>query len=233
MGLDTIELVMEVEETFNIDIPDEAAAEMMTVGELYEFIVKHIELSDHDGQSVANSTFDELCQSLSKLGVGKTIKPADRVDSVFPSQDRKAFWQQLEAELDLRLPSLVRPKLIVYLSILPVAIACLYTAVVAYQMYGPHLLVGVYVLLAAIFSAGILAVATSPWATQYSSKWPTVEDLTTRVIYINAVNLTRRHEPISRADVWGILRELIVHQLGVDRDEVTKEANFVTDLGCE
>ena len=39
MGLDTIELVMEVEETFNIDIPDEAAAEMMTVGELYEFIV--------------------------------------------------------------------------------------------------------------------------------------------------------------------------------------------------
>ena len=39
--------------------------------------------------------------------------------------------------------------------------------------------------------------------------------------------------PISRADVWVILRELIVHQLGVDRDEVTKEANFVTDLGCE
>ncbi len=39
-SLDTVELVMELEEEFEIDIPDDAAEKIQTVGEAVEFIEK-------------------------------------------------------------------------------------------------------------------------------------------------------------------------------------------------
>ena len=42
-SLDTVELVMAFEEEFTIDIPDEAAEQMRTVGEAVAYIKKHAE----------------------------------------------------------------------------------------------------------------------------------------------------------------------------------------------
>jgi acyl carrier protein len=40
-SLDTVELVMELEEEFEINIPDDAAEKIQTVGQAVEFIEKH------------------------------------------------------------------------------------------------------------------------------------------------------------------------------------------------
>jgi len=40
-SLDTVELVMELEEEFDIDIPEEAADKIQRVGEAIEYIEKH------------------------------------------------------------------------------------------------------------------------------------------------------------------------------------------------
>ena len=40
-SLDTVELVMELEEEFEINIPDDAAVKIQTVGQAVEFIEKH------------------------------------------------------------------------------------------------------------------------------------------------------------------------------------------------
>ncbi len=37
MGLDTVEFVMEIEEAFDISIPDDRASKMLTVRDVYEF----------------------------------------------------------------------------------------------------------------------------------------------------------------------------------------------------
>jgi acyl carrier protein len=42
-SLDTVELVMAFEEEFTIDIPDEDAEQMRTVGEAIDYIQKHEE----------------------------------------------------------------------------------------------------------------------------------------------------------------------------------------------
>ena len=39
-SLDTVELVMELEEEFDIDIPDDSADKIQTVGEAIDFIIK-------------------------------------------------------------------------------------------------------------------------------------------------------------------------------------------------
>ena len=40
-SLDTVELVMELEEEFEINIPDDAAEKIQTVGQAVEFVEKH------------------------------------------------------------------------------------------------------------------------------------------------------------------------------------------------
>jgi len=44
MGLDTVELVLAVEETFTIEIPDAVAARLITVGDLHACVVERVTL---------------------------------------------------------------------------------------------------------------------------------------------------------------------------------------------
>jgi acyl carrier protein len=42
MGLDTVELIMAIEEEFDLEIPNERAATIFTVGELHAFLVSEL-----------------------------------------------------------------------------------------------------------------------------------------------------------------------------------------------
>jgi acyl carrier protein len=44
MGLDSVELLLAIEDEFGIDIPDERAATLYTVGEAFEYIRQHFEI---------------------------------------------------------------------------------------------------------------------------------------------------------------------------------------------
>ena len=46
MGLDTVELVMEIERAFAIEIPDAAAERLRTVGEMYQYVRAHVSPDD-------------------------------------------------------------------------------------------------------------------------------------------------------------------------------------------
>jgi acyl carrier protein len=41
-SLDVVELVMTLEDTFNIDVPDEAVEEFRTIGDVQRFVESHI-----------------------------------------------------------------------------------------------------------------------------------------------------------------------------------------------
>jgi hypothetical protein len=43
MGLDTVELVMAVEEEFDLEIPDATAEKIFTVGDLHTFVVAELQ----------------------------------------------------------------------------------------------------------------------------------------------------------------------------------------------
>ena len=42
MGLDTVELVMNIEEAFDVTITDKQASQMETVADIYEFLILSI-----------------------------------------------------------------------------------------------------------------------------------------------------------------------------------------------
>jgi hypothetical protein len=48
MGLDIVEMFMEVESVFEIEIPDSMAPYLNTVGALYDYVVTHVQtIGDH------------------------------------------------------------------------------------------------------------------------------------------------------------------------------------------
>lgn len=59
MGLDSVELVLTVEETFSIEIPDRVAEKLVTVGKLHEYVVFEIHRCERTGPS-AEAVFDTL-----------------------------------------------------------------------------------------------------------------------------------------------------------------------------
>ena len=69
MGLDTVELVLLIEEHFQIEIADEAASKITTVGELHEYVygqLKRRGRTDIGYNQVFHDMRDMLC---TKFGV--------------------------------------------------------------------------------------------------------------------------------------------------------------------
>jgi acyl carrier protein len=72
MGLDTVELVMAVEEEFGIQIPDAAAEKMFTVGDLHAFLIselRRLERHDSNGSRIFERLREIICHQLG-------VKPA-------------------------------------------------------------------------------------------------------------------------------------------------------------
>jgi acyl carrier protein len=68
MGLDSVELVMKVEEHFDITIPDDQASQLTTVGKLHAWVVGELSRLNR-GKIDSTTVFDELreliCDQLS------------------------------------------------------------------------------------------------------------------------------------------------------------------------
>ncbi|MEZ6137254.1 MAG: hypothetical protein R3C53_20385 [Pirellulaceae bacterium] len=77
MGLDTVELAMEVEESFGITIPDGRACEMRTVGGLFSFILAETRDQTRDPIScLSAATFYDLRRRLvSQIENANSLRP--------------------------------------------------------------------------------------------------------------------------------------------------------------
>jgi acyl carrier protein len=56
MGLDTVEIVLRTEETFNIDLPDDDCSRVITVGDLYRLVLSKLELPYLEANEVEAGT---------------------------------------------------------------------------------------------------------------------------------------------------------------------------------
>jgi len=100
MGLDIMLLIMEVEERFDITLPDERAERIFTVGDLYHYILartrRNVPAPCPTGQA-----FYRLRRTLTAdFGLERNrIRPAARLRDLFPRASRGASWPRLAAAL--------------------------------------------------------------------------------------------------------------------------------------
>ena len=232
MGLDGVELLMEVEDAFDIQIPDERAGGIRTVGDLYEVVV---ESSPNDvaprDVCITAATFFMLRRSLvAEIDIDpKSIRPSTSVDATLPNVRRRKLWASLQNRLNLKLPSLARPRWLVVVVTALVIVVSISSGFFAIQAWGGTL--GTLAALASLLAAGLVAEQlTEPFARHPRQSFETFRGLSHVVLARNFATLSRKFNAWNPTDVWDALRIIIVQQLGVKPELVTKDADFASDL---
>lgn len=234
MGLDTVELVMQVEESFDITISDEHASQMRTVGDVYSFIIHESrgKTRGHD-RCLNAATFYELRRWLVlHVEDASQLRPSSVVAATLPAKLRRSIWSQLADDMGLHFPPLRRP----YWLAMSATICVFVSSALAFLFFLPFFGFGwaiAITLVVLIFSALVAVVTTTPFAYCPSESFHTYRGLVTQLVALNYVELAQRENSWKANEVWTALQNIIVEQLGVEKEIVTPDADFVIDLGCD
>jgi acyl carrier protein len=224
MGLDSVELIIEIEEHFGITISDAEAQGIVTVGDMFTLINSRV-LNSRQSRCHTLVAFLQVRSFMRDYlqQPNRRMRPSDRIAGFIPWHRRREFWLSLHDLFGACPPPLRLPQ---PLRLLDVLISIVALAVGASTMFvDPAILpLGIIVALAFII---LLQILLASFRIE-----PTVQFLTLGDISLRLVGLaTAIKPPSSSDDVFKDLQEIVSDALGVDRDEVVPEAQFVQDLG--
>ena len=106
MGLDSVELVMAIEDEFGLDIPDYAAARMYTVGDVYEYLKQKLD-SEEPVACMTQRVFYKLRKALiENYGLKRSAILLDtKLSDIMPLKEIEAGWPFLDMFIELRTPT--------------------------------------------------------------------------------------------------------------------------------
>ncbi|TWT64907.1 acyl carrier protein [Crateriforma conspicua] len=227
MGLDAVEIVMDVEDHFGISIQNTEAERVRTVGDLVALIQSRIEAA-HLATCPTLKSFLCLRSTVRKLTSDETlrIRTGTRVVDVMNRSQRRRLWTQLDDILGTAPPGLRRPptlrKLLALLVLTAIVIAIV--AAVAIDVA----ILPLTLALAAIVTL-VLHVITVPFRIYPPDTLSTFGGLARRIA---GVTVATKQLHLGSVDaILDELRPIVVDTLGVDSSEVVLNARFVEDLG--
>ena len=231
MGLDGVELVMEVEDAFGIEITDDEASLIVTVGDLHDCVLRKLKLV-RSGRCLTAATFYRLRRSLVRL-LGRErreVWPTTTLDYILPARSRRRRWPELRRDLGYALPGLCRPAWACRLIVAGCACLPVLSIVGARDWFR---LAGAGWLAAATISF----VALATWATRPLARrirdCQTVGDLADAILACNFGKIVDEVGSVSEPDTWKVLTYIIAEQLGVRQAELTPKLSFVRDLNMD
>lgn len=233
MGLDSVELVMEFEKKFGIEIPDADAEKLTTVGSVHEYIYNRILsakshncLSQHLFYKIRQYFFDHLIIPKS------AISAKSNINEMFPTQNRKVEYKKFSEAMALAVPELTlnnktRKLLEIIGSILilgSLIVAFLLTSFFSYSKW-------FYILpVAGIILTILISQLLNPYRTTISPML--VKDYIYKLISLNYAQLTENNH-LTKQEIISVINQVIVDKIGVDMEELTPEKSFTDDLGVD
>lgn len=231
MGLDAVELVMELEDEFGISIPDDVAVYTRTLGQMHDYLLTRC-AGRKRTDCPTRSVFYRLRNALgSVLGVEpRSIRPRTPLLPLLGKWKRKRVWNQIERELSLSLPPLENQAGIGVLA--GMAIASLSGFVAATIPTGDVFLglgVGLVCSLPGVLVGYIVGLCVP---STVSSSCETAGGLARCVVAVNYETFAPSVESTPPDDpIWNRLCDVVVRQLGVKRDVLHRHTRFVEDIG--
>ena len=105
MGLDSVERLMQLEKKFKVNIPDQDAENICTVGDMIDWFFNKLKLRQPD-KKTEDMIFVLIRDVFDKLNLPNDFKPENTLKDYIPEGDLKAFWQRFQTELNLKIPEL-------------------------------------------------------------------------------------------------------------------------------
>ena len=219
MGLDSVELVMEIEDRFEITIPNEDAANLETTRDVIDYV--HGRIGDVAWTPCPTQlVFHRFRRALNCNAL--RVRPTTPLEHLLPHDSRRSTWLALpNATGMIDWPVLVRPSLITRaawaLTLLPA---------IAIGVATGSALLG----LLSIATLGVAThVITRPLATEFPEKLVSAGDLAR---WVAKRNLPPASGGWTRDAVRLAVRAIVKEQLGLD-DTYSDDASFVHDLGID
>jgi acyl carrier protein len=237
MGLDGVELVMAIEETYGIEITDEEAGKVVTVGNLCGLVLAKLRGESTD-RCLTSAAFYRIRRGLMDgLGVSRQrISPGTLLDTIFPREGRRQKWLRVQSATCVEMPDLERPAWVL-VSLATFGVLMLATLLpiiyIFSRRFGPDnvLILLPFGILIVVF---VLSVKLSrPLAIAFPHRAVTVGDLAKDILARNHAQLAASVGGWNKKEVWDALCRVIVNQTGVDREKVKPQARIVKDLGVD
>lgn len=229
MGMDTLELVIAVEERFGITIRDDEAPGIETVGDLAHVILSRL-AARAAHQCPTRTAFVTVRDDARIVMLDPTlrIRPRDRIEVVMAARQRQSYWRHLRTHLGNAVPDLELSK-----TLHRVLIA------LALVLYGlglcPLAIDTIYVLLSLPFALLVLFAAVL-FAGSYRNVPPTsmaTFGSVARKMAGASVALTRT--TVADPEQWVLreLRNIISRDFAIDHERIVPQARLVKDLGLD
>lgn len=238
MGMDGIELVIEVEENFGIEIKDDEAGNTQTVGQLYQLICQKCQTKAQNSCATRKAFYQLRKILLNLYEIDKTqIHPKTNIEEITKAVKSKYLWNSIKEMTNLRLPNLKLPRWLFYLlfltgfltgPLISYLIINFFSGdkgfVLDYVDYGVILVLFLW-----LFLAISISKLTAPFQTIIPNECQTVGSLCKQVVMLNA----KHFEPLSKREIWEILVKIISEQLGIEESIIRPESNLVKDFGMD
>jgi len=225
MGLEGVELIMDVEDTFDIKIEDEEATACSTIGDLHQCIIKKFNCDSKTNTCLTQKTFYTIKKILVNDFVvpEKSVVPSTETGKL-PIINMRKFWKYLEQEMQFNLPKLeLSSALVLFYCIMCFIISSL--TAVKFGL-GPVSVLGSFVFWI-VFFYKIVRWLSKPFAVVVPSSCKSLGDLA-RITAVREYQ--KKGGLLSDDDIWSILIKIVSDNTGEDKNTLEPETRFVEDL---
>jgi acyl carrier protein len=234
MGLDGVELVMEFEEEFGVELKDEEVVEIVTPRMVVDLICSKLKnIDEHTCQT--QRTFYILRKAFVKMfGLErKSITPDMPFRNVIDKSKEKEIWKQIRKAIAARdWPGLERPLLMSrVLSAISFAIFSVTICTVIYyqvrvglaDVEGIFYAVCLGIFLVILFAI-IAARLTRPWKIYIPLEFKSIRDLIPYAITSNRIKWDREVVSIR-------VKQIVMEQFALKESKYTEDSRFAEDFG--
>jgi acyl carrier protein len=217
MGLDTVELVLDVEDRFGITIDDDEAAKICTPGDVADYVIRYIRL-DANAPCRSRTVFYRMRSVLMQtFGIPrKRIRPSTRIDDLWEG-DLRDNWKKLKTALgNRRFPWLRHTPLFIGGVIFGIPVALAFGLWFVKASFAMTLIVPVFTLL-------LIAYLTNETGTLFPEKLETVGSL---LPYVTTRDIAWK----TRDDVLKEVIRLVSEQQSIPVENIHEHSRYVEDL---
>jgi hypothetical protein len=233
MGLDSVEILMKVEKTFGIIIPDREAEKIITVGDFHDSVWRHLE-GKYSEKCKSQNIFYKLRQSFTD--VFNFPKPNFTLDSslneIFPQENRRQVYSKFADANNLQLPDLTLTKgWAACLNIVAILliIGGLGLSIILINFLGYSKWTLLFPLIGIVLTY-LISEILNPKRTVIRPLL--VQDFTKEVLAINYTNLAKENGT-NRKEVEYVVNHIIADMAGLELEEVIPEKRIGDDLGID
>lgn len=230
MGLDTIEILMKVEDTFGIKISDREAEKILTVGDFHDAVWRQLS-GRSSGVCQSQRLFYSLRRSFAGIATAQ-ITPETSPEMLFPKTNRRERYLSFSATTGLKLPDLVLEtfwhQVLTAFGIAAIigglAASLLLVNVFGYSKW-------VFLLpVAGMLLTLLLSRLLTPRRTMIAVR--SMSDFTRHVLVLNYAALSAR-ESTNRLEMEAIINHIIAGMTGIEFRKITADKKIADDLGIE